>query len=190
MRLKKTHKHKSHYNKRKTKNNKKKTNKRKIIRRKTIRRKTNRRKRKSINKKKYGKRYNLKGGMTGYTKTGIPYLPPGGPYDTNSSLNGLGKGYYYENSKDLHAPNDYYQSSNNSLMKGGGLIPQDIINMGRNVVFGAKQMYSGLRGFQLPASANPDPTYQPELSKNIQLDSQVPNVNNIVKNSKMTVNKL
>ena len=51
-------------------------------------------------------------------------------------------------------------------MKGGGLIPQELINVGRNMVYGVKNIYSGYRGYELPASANPNPTYQPEMNKN------------------------
>jgi hypothetical protein len=133
----------------------------------------------------------------GFNKA-VPYLPKGGPYVPGANDNGLGKGFYYSHSGDLHAPNNFLSSTSNvnanaflpfgselhqgpigTGQSGGGFIPQDLVDLGRNVVYSVKNLYAGYVGEKLPASADPNPTYQPDLERNPQLNSSAPNLNTI-----------
>lgn len=169
-------------------------------------------------------------GEGSYSET-VPFLPPGRPY-VAGEINGLGNGYYYPLSSDLHAPNDaivntslhgnigpsltapsYNASGGGSVRhskkktrgkkggtratkgmkrnrktrkhtsikkskahKGGGLLPSDIVNLGRNVVSSVQSAYAGYVGKPVPPQNNPNPTYQPALEQPSKLNIQPPNI--------------
>lgn len=71
---------------------------------------------------------------------------------------------HYPQSGDMHAPNGLIQSSTSiPIQNAGGLIPSDIVNLGRNVMYGAQNIYSNFMGDTLPASANPNILHQPAM---------------------------
>lgn len=177
-------------------------------------------------------------GEGSYSET-VPFLPPGRPY-VAGEINGLGNGYYYPLSSDLHAPNDAiintslhgnigpsltapsYNASGggrlrhsrkgtrgkkggtrgtkrmkrtkksssrrnrktrkhtsikkSKIHKGGGLLPSDIVNLGRNVVSSVQSAYAGYVGKPVPPQNNPNPTYQPALEQPSKLNIQPPNI--------------
>jgi hypothetical protein len=102
----------------------------------------------------------------------VPYKPNGGPYQPGSSTNGLNGGYYYGLSKDIHGNRNWYEPNNkmnftessgkvgNIKQSGGGILPQDIVDLGRNIVYGGKSIYSGIVGENMSVSSNPNPTSQ------------------------------
>lgn len=121
----------------------------------------------------------------------VPYLPPGGVYKPGSDQNGLGGGYYYKLSNDIHGTRNFYEPNNKmnySGQKGGGILPQDIVDLGRNIIYGGKSVYSGLVGENLSISSNPNVTKQ-----NLQMtDKNVmpTNFNKIFKQSSDIVSKI
>lgn len=176
--------------------------KNRIISSKTLRKNRNKNRRKNLTlKRKY-----MKGGNVSYTQApGVnnqwmkgmkvvpPFTPPGGPYHPGSNTNGLGKGFYYKKSGDLGANADILTPNNKmnypNKQNGGRLIPQDITNLGRNVVYGLQNAYTGFVGETLPSSSNPNPLYQPSLKKNMPLDYRSPDLNEIMsKSNKLAAN--
>lgn len=121
----------------------------------------------------------------------VPYKPPGGPYQVGSNQNGLGGGYYYSLSNDIHGTRNFYEPNNTMNypgQSGGGIIPQDIVDLGRNIVYGGKSVYSGLVGENMSVSSNPNSTIQ-----NLKMSGKnvMPtNFNQIFKHSADTVSKM
>jgi hypothetical protein len=60
--------------------------------------------------------------------------------------------------------------------RGGGLIPQDVLDLGRNVMGTVKSTYAGFVGQNVPDNNNPNPTYQPALERPSQLNILPPNI--------------
>lgn len=117
----------------------------------------------------------MKGGKS--TLDAPPFVPPGGPYEVGSLKNGLGGGYYYKLANpEFHAPNGTAKDN----MSGGGLIPRDLTYLYRSAGSGLKSLYNGFTGQVSSPSSNPNPMYQPEMSKNVTLDSSVPDINRII----------
>lgn len=141
----------------------------------------NHRSKKRKNKRK--KRKTLKGG------TNIPYLPKGKPYQPGSSTNGLGTGYYYDLAEpDFHAPNGTARPSNainpqGKPMKGGNIVPRDLLHLYRTGTSSLKNVYNGFMGQPNNISNNPDPMVQPVLEKDYDLDATSPNFDKIVTQS-------
>lgn len=108
----------------------------------------------------------------------VPFLPP--------------QNTYYPLSSDIHGINNILESSSNIPVNhnGGGLtdfIPTDITNLGRNVILGARNVYAGFAGEIVPASADPNVTYQPQLEKAPVLDIQPADVSEIYNTSDLKV---
>lgn len=55
----------------------------------------------------------------------------------------------------------------NKTRKGGGLIPQDLVNLGRDISYNIGSTYNALSGY--PQPVNPLPYKQPALSKDITI---------------------
>ena len=55
----------------------------------------------------------------------------------------------------------------NKTKKGGGLIPQDLVNLGRDISYNIGSTYNALAGY--PQPVNPLPYKQPSLSKDITI---------------------
>ena len=72
---------------------------------------------------------------------------------------------------------------------GGALDAQtnNITNLGRNVILGARNVYAGFAGEIVPASADPNVTYQPQLEKAPVLDIQPADVSEIYNTSDLKV---
>jgi hypothetical protein len=153
---------------------------------------------------KKNKRYSMRGGMSNLNESSnfnetVPFVPPGGPYVPGASDNGLGKGYYYSLSPDLHAPNNdilpsnqintssgmsmsgggrryrrnkrntknnkYHRHPRYKHLRGGGIIPQDLLDLGRLAGEKVTSYIYGLNGQPMQPSQNPNPTYQPALER-------------------------
>lgn len=52
------------------------------------------------------------------------------------------------------------------VKRGGGLFPQDLVNLGRNISFGLGSVYNGVRGYPQPVSELP---YKDQLVKPMNL---------------------
>lgn len=141
-------------------------------------------------------RKNMRGGSITALKP-VPFVPPGGGYDVNSTTNGLGKGYYYNlASPDIHAPNGTSKTSNDiniygkplkggkikrkRKMRGGGLIPRDLTYLYRSTTSSIGDLYKGITGQEIKPNTVPNPMYQPEMVKPVRLDSSVPDINDIM----------
>lgn len=182
----------------KTARNKKRSNRNNGISKKTkqIRRnKTHKRRRHNIRSNK------MKGGNN--TLKPVPFVPPGGGYKVGNT-NGLGSGYYYNLAQpEIHAPNGTAKTSNDinvngkplsggrrqrknkskklyKRMRGGGIIPNDIVYLYRSAGSSLGNLYKGLMGQEIKPNTNPNPMYQPEMVKPVKLDSSVVDVNNII----------
>jgi len=151
--------------------------------RKTSKRSTkqNNKMRKHKSQKKQVKRvyHKMKGGNTVISNANpvnsvVPFLPP------NSS-------YYYPLTADLHAPNDAIVNTSTipvsqnggrkrNAKRGGGIIPVDILNLGRNAMAGVQSVYNGVVGDNMVPSSYPNITYQPALENPSDLNIDVPDV--------------
>jgi hypothetical protein len=107
----------------------------------------------------------------------VPFLPP--------------QNTYIPLSNDMHGINNILENSGNIPVYQGGamtdFIPNDITNLGRNVVTGIKGVYSGFVGQNMPASSYPNVTYQPALEKPVDLDIQPVDINEIYNSSDLKV---
>lgn len=195
------HKKTQRNQKRKYTNTKKHNNRSIVNHKKTLKnQKRNRKNKHNSHKSRSIVKKHMKGGNVSYTKApGVngswmkgmkqvpPFTPPGGPYNPGSSTNGLGKGFYYKKNPDLGANADILTPNNKmnfpGKQNGGGLIPQDITNLGRNVVYGIQDLYSGYVGETLPPSSDPNPMYQPAIEKNMPMDYRSPDLNEIMDKS-------
>ncbi|MBA42391.1 MAG: hypothetical protein CMF62_00090, partial [Magnetococcales bacterium] len=149
-----------------------KTHHKKTHHKKTHHKKTHHKKlRNKRSHKKHNK--NMKGGLKP-----PPFAPPGGPYKPGSpSLDG---GYYYSLAMpEFHAPN----GTGKTNMEGGGIIPRDLTYLYRTAGSSVKSLYNGFMGKHNPPNLNPNPMHQPAMTKSIQLNGNVPDVNSIIKNS-------
>ena len=78
----------------------------------------------------------------------------------NAGYKNMVGGYTYNKSKS-HKTNSVESSMNKSLMnktsmyKGGGLIPQDLVNLGRDFEFNLKSAYNSLNGYKAPVDPLP-----------------------------------
>jgi hypothetical protein len=114
-----------------------------------------------------------------------PFVPPGGAYKVGSNTNGLAGGYYYERvTPDFHAPNGTAKDSNainvnGKPMKGGNIIPRDILNLYRTTGSNLIDVYNGYTGQRNNISTDPNPMRQPVASNNYQLDSSVVDLNDV-----------
>lgn len=124
------------------------------------------------NKRRNKKSRTMKGGAHGLKP--VPFVPDGSPYDIAANDNMLSKGYYYSLSPDFHGSRNILSQS------GGGLIPRDLVDLGRNILAGAKSTYTGYVGDVLPTNNNPNASYQPALEKGAHLDYSSPNMNDIL----------
>jgi hypothetical protein len=80
-------------------------------------------------------------------------------YKTLSSMVG---GYTYKNKKTNSRKSS---SSSASSQKGGAsLIPQDMVNLGRNFAYGFQSAYNTINGYQSPVRPMP---YQDQLTRNV-----------------------
>lgn len=79
-------------------------------------------------------------------------------YKTNSSIIG---GYRYKKK----STNSKSHSVKSKSMKAGGLVPQDLVNLGRNFSFNLKSAYNSLNGYHRPVSDMP---YEDQLTANNQ----------------------
>jgi hypothetical protein len=79
-------------------------------------------------------------------------------YVTKNSMVG---GYTYKNKRHSRA-----KSSSSNSIKGGGLIPQDLVNLGSSFTFNLKSAYNSLNGTSAPT--NPLP-YKDQLQTNNKL---------------------
>jgi hypothetical protein len=118
------------------------------------------------------------GQCTSWMKGGSPAPFVGAPY-AQGNLPGeqgvAGVSNYYDNNKYLLDPQYDGVTSERYLTggrrhsrkrRGGGLLPQDLVNAGRNVMFGLGSTYNALNGY--PAPVNPLPYNQNQLlSSNI-----------------------
>lgn len=149
-------------------------------------------------KKKQNRRYTKKRThrkMKGGFNETVPFMPEGGMYQVGD-IN-LGQGYYYGLSPDLHAPNDMIMNTSNysliggkrrghghgrgrKLRRGGGIIPQQVLDLGRNLMNGAQHVYAGFVGDTVPASSNPNVIYQPEMLKSPEFNIEPTNVPKIM----------
>jgi len=124
----------------------------------------------------------------------VPFVPPGGPYKVGSSTNGLDGGFYYKLSKDLHQPNGVIETSNKMNyphQKGGlNIVPQEIVNLGRNAVYGLQNVYAGYEGQQLPASDNPNTMYQPHLEKTQTFEPEYLDLTTTIQTNNNKVNSI
>ncbi len=98
------------------------------------------------------------------------------PYNTNNnpqqqmSMNNAGYltknsmigGYRYKKTPSLSSLSGL--SSNSKSKKGGGLVPQDLVNLGRDFHFNFKSAYNALNGYKAPV--NPAP-YKDQLSSSL-----------------------
>ena len=80
----------------------------------------------------------------------------------------------------MHGINDSLQSSTNiPVQTAGGIIPNDIVNLGRNVIYGAQSLYSNAVGDTLTSSADPNILSQPAMKTEPVLDIEPININEI-----------
>jgi len=96
-------------------------------------------------------------------------FPSGGPYDPNSTTNGLGKGYYYKNNTNPYLPDPLNLNSgmgNKIVQKGGGYfflenIPgaTDVRDAVWKAGNGVKNIYQTWKGGK--AYPSPSPSVQP-----------------------------
>lgn len=137
----------------------------------------------------------MKGGNSVMALEPVPFVPPGGGYKVGASTNGLDGGYYYNLAQpEIHAPNGTAKTSNdinvngkplkggrrNRRMRGGGLIPKDLVYLYRSAGSSLGNLYKGLMGQEIKPNSNPDPMYQPNMMKPVRLDSSVVDLNTIV----------
>ncbi len=84
-------------------------------------------------------------------------------YTTKNSMVG---GYTYDNKKlvnrkgvrkssEKSSSRTKTSSSPNSLSKGGGLVPQDLVNLGRDFTYNFKTAYNALNGYKAPVDPAP-----------------------------------
>ena len=108
----------------------------------------------------------------------VPFVPPGGMYRPGH-INGLTGGYYYGDGSSRNGPGAIMPESSTVLplprQKGGSFIqdimPQDLLNLGRNIEFGFKHIYNNFSGQQTPLSDNPNST-----SQGLENKRYIPNV--------------
>lgn len=126
------------------------------------------------------RRKNMKGGcgcnlQTGGMGMSMSNIPPpliGSPYNINENA---GQSNYYENNTEqngnlqtmgiisernngIYPP--IFKGGKKRKFKGGGLIPQDLVNLGRIGTYGLGSAYNSVRGYDIPT--NPLP-YEQEL---------------------------
>jgi hypothetical protein len=87
----------------------------------------------------------------------------------------------------LSKSNKTYKTNKYYKGKGGGLVPQDIIDLGRHVTGGIKSIYSGFVGTTNPDSNNPNPTFQPTLEKPSELNITPPNIPEMMEKADLQV---
>lgn len=126
----------------------------------------------------------------------VPFVPPGGGYKVGASTNGLDGGYYYNlATPDFHAPNGTAKTSNDinvngkplargKFQKGGGLIPSDLKYLYRSAGSTLANLYNGVVGNPSSPSSNPNPMYQPNMTKPVALNASVADVNTIMNNAR------
>jgi hypothetical protein len=61
------------------------------------------------------------------------------------------KGGNYYNLPDSKA----YSVDRNTQLRGGGLLPTNLVNVGREMVYGAQSVYNGLAGYKAPTDPAP-----------------------------------
>jgi len=76
-----------------------------------------------------------------------------------NTLNSMVGGYNYRKKHASHSSS----SSKSNTIKGGGVIPQDLVNLGSDFTFNLKSAYNALNGYKAPM--NPLP-YKDQLSQN------------------------
>lgn len=148
----------------------------KSLRRKSRRVKKSRRGRKSRRGKK--RRINQKGGIVLANKpVGYPFLGgdvktwPGVNASMGNSSNGMTMSNYYPLSSDgggVGGVDPYFGTSNQVGGKRNTLIPQSIVNLGRNALAQHNKFMKSWNGSPMPASYNSNPTNQP-IDKNIKV---------------------
>jgi hypothetical protein len=93
------------------------------------------------------------------------------PYNTNNNIIGKdpqlqmslnGAGYNTMNSK-VGGRIKGKRGNKNKSIKGGGLIPQDLVNLGSNFSFNLKSAYNSLNGYKAPIDPLP---YKDQLTQN------------------------
>lgn len=160
--------------------------------------------RNKTNKKKGGMRCIKMMGGKQSTMDAVPFVPPGGGYKVGSDTNGLDGGYYYNLAQpEIHAPNGTAQPSNainvkgnllkggkrrsrrrsrrrSKRLRGGGLIPNDLVYLYRSTTNSLGNLYKGATGQETNPSTNPNPMYQPDMLNHVRLDSSVPDVAGIM----------
>jgi hypothetical protein len=185
-----------------------KSRKYKMSRRVKSRHTRNKKRSRHSNKKRVSKgtrkhrRSRMKGGNTNSLEA-VPFVPPGGGYKVGADTNGLNGGYYYNLAQpEIHAPNGTAKPSNainvngkplkggrrnrrktkrySRKMRGGGLIPRDLVYLYRSAGSNLGNLYKGLTGQEPNPSSNPNPMYQPEMTKSVHLDSSVADVGSII----------
>jgi hypothetical protein len=57
--------------------------------------------------------------------------------------------------------NKAYSVDRNIMIRGGSIIPDNLLNVGRQISYGAKSLYNGLGGFEAPV--NPSPYVQTKI---------------------------
>ena len=83
-------------------------------------------------------------------------------YKNNTEPNGNPQtmGIISERSNGIYPP--IFKGGKKRKFKGGGLIPQDLVNLGRISAFGLGSAYNGTRGYDIPV--NPLP-YEGQLTR-------------------------
>ena len=72
------------------------------------------------------------------------------------TINSMVGGYTYDNKKMANKKSSPKSSSSaKSLTKGGGLIPQDLVNLGRDFTYNFKSAYNALNGYKAPVDPAP-----------------------------------
>jgi hypothetical protein len=153
---------------------KRKTHKRKLHKRKLNKRKSN--KRKSNKRKIHSRR--LKGGWNSGKSGPVGYPWDASPSSWPGSGNGNNGNHYKLSSCGISAgPCDPPNSTRNQ--NGGGIFPQDLVNLGRSIKGEFMAGIDSLRGVPRSASSYSSPTHQP-IDKQVEYISRpVPDVNKI-----------
>ena len=87
----------------------------------------------------------------------------GSPWNANNwpGMDGIGSNRNYFSAYDTTKDPSYQMSMNDSgyntksSMVGGGLVPQDLVNLGRDLTFNVKSAYNALNGYSAPVNPLP-----------------------------------
>jgi hypothetical protein len=124
-----------------------------------------------------GKRKNKRGGNSGKWPDGLTGSPWGGNVSQWPGVDGISgdrnylayNNYKYDPQTQGVINGRALSGGKSRKRRGGGLIPQDLVNLGRQAMFGLGSSYNALMGYQAPV--NPMP-YKDQLVG-------TPNVNNL-----------